>query len=305
MKLLVAGATGFIGRPLCGELLRHGHSVTAVTRNPARAVRELPRQVPAIDWSEASLKEAVGTADGIINLSGESIGAHRWTPRVKESLLVSRIDSTRKLVGAMRAAGRTDQILVNVSAVGYYGDTGDRAVTEESPPGSGFLAELCVQWEAEARRAEELGARVVLPRIGPVVAEDGGMLEKMILPFKVCLGGPLGSGRQWISWIHRADVIRMIVWLLENPAAAGPFNTVSPNPVTMRMFAKELGRALHRPAFFPVPAFLLKLILGEFAESVLTGQRAMPRAAEKLGYTWSYPTLKLGLRNIFGKEEDE
>jgi uncharacterized protein (TIGR01777 family) len=305
MKVLVAGATGFLGRPLCGELYRRGHLVVAVSRSSERAAQLLGPSVETIGWDSKEIATAVASSDAIVNLAGEPIAARRWSAAYKEKLRSSRVDSTRKVVEAMRASGRPNQVLVNGSAVGYYGDRKNETITEQSPPGQGFLSELCVRWENEAREAEELGARVALARTGIVLGEDGGALEKMLPPFKLGIGGPLGSGNQWLPWIHRADVIRIIVWLLETPTASGPFNVTAPEPVTMRGFAKALGRALHRPAVLPVPGFVLRAIVGEMAESLLTGQKALPRAAEKLGFQWSYPTLESALNNLLGKEESE
>jgi uncharacterized protein len=305
MIILITGATGFLGRPLCGELLRGGHVVTAVSRDPSKASSLLPPGVQSIGWSESDLRAGVESADVIVNLAGESIAGSRWSPAVKERLRSSRVESTRKVVEAIRGAGQDDKVLVNASAVGFYGDQGSREVTEETPPGKGFLPDLCVQWESEARRAEEGGARVALARTGIVLGEGGGALEKMLPPFKLGVGGPLGSGDQWLPWVHRADVVRMFVWLVENREARGPFNVTSPEPVTMRGFARVLGKAVHRPALFPVPGFVLRAMLGEMAESLLTGQKALPRAAEKLGFTWSYPTLESALRNLLGERQNE
>ena len=303
MHVVVAGATGFLGRPLCGVLLRRGHTVNAVSREPHIATRQLPAAVECVDWL-GGLAGAMRNADAIVNLAGESLAAKRWTPEFKKLLRNSRVESTRKLVDAMRASGRSRQTLVSASAVGYYGDTGNSIVTEGSPAGNRFLAELCDAWESEARKAERLGARVALPRMGPVLSAEGGMLERMLLPFKLGLGGPIGSGTQWLSWIHHADAISMIAWMVENDEVQGPVNVTAPEPVTMAAFARELARTVHRPALLKAPAFALRLALGEFAESVLTGQRVMPKEAQRLGFKWAYPTIEGALRNLIGKEED-
>lgn len=298
MHVLVAGATGFLGRPLCGELLRRGHSVTALTRDPSRSSKSLPDRIELVGWDGPEMAAAVASSDALINLAGEPIAGKRWSPEYKAILRSSRIETTRKIVGSIPISGKNGQILVNASAVGYYGDQGNREVTEDTPAGKGFLPDLCVAWEAEALRAEQFGVRVVLPRIGIVLAEEGGALEKLITPFKMGVGGALGSGDQWLPWIHRADVIRMVIWLMESSAASGPFNVTSPEPVTMRGFAKALGKALKRPAILPVPGFALRLLVGEMVESLLTGQKALPRKAEKLGFKWTYPTLESALRNL-------
>jgi uncharacterized protein len=304
MHILVSGATGFIGRPLCGELLRSGHTVTAVSRDPERARRLLSGHVTTVDWSEPSLRDACAAADAVVNLAGESIGGRRWSAAVKEKLRASRIDATRKLVDAIEKAGGSVRTLVNASAVGYYGDQGSREVTEETQPAGGFLCDLAVAWEAEARRAESAGARVVLARFGVALAEDGGAMEKLLPPFKMGVGGPLGNGRQWFPWVHRSDAVRMVAWLLARPEAHGPFNVTASEPVTNAGFARALGRALGRPALLPVPALALRLLLGEFADSLLSSQKAIPRAAERLGFEWTYPTIERALANIVGKEGD-
>lgn len=302
MQIVVAGATGFIGRSLCGALADGGHRVVALARDPAKASVVLPAGTQIIAWDLKKPGEwhrAVGESEAVVNLAGESIAAQRWTPAFKQRLVSSRIETTRAIVEAIRAAARPGICLVNASAVGYYGDRGDAVVTEQTPPANTFLGQLSVDWEGEALQAERAGARVVLLRIGIVLGEGGGALEKMVTPFRLFIGGPLGSGRQWFPWIHRDDVVGMIVWALENPQVRGPLNVTAPNPVTMREFARTLGRVLRRPSFAPAPGFALKLLLGEFAGSLLTGQRAIPEAAQRLGYQWRYPDLEGALRAIF------
>jgi uncharacterized protein (TIGR01777 family) len=302
LQIVVAGATGFIGRSLCGALADGGHRVVALARDPAKASGVLPAGTQIIAWDLKKPGEwhrAVGESEAVVNLAGESIAAQRWTPAFKQRLVSSRIETTRAIVEAIRAAARPGICLVNASAVGYYGDRGDAVVTEQTPPANTFLGQLSVDWEGEALQAERAGARVVLLRIGIVLGEGGGALEKMVTPFRLFIGGPLGSGRQWFPWIHRDDVVGMIVWALENPQVRGPLNVTAPNPVTMREFARTLGRVLRRPSFAPAPGFALKLLLGEFAGSLLTGQRAIPEAAQRLGYQWRYPDLEGALRAIF------
>jgi uncharacterized protein len=304
MNVLVTGATGFIGKPLCRALTAGGHTITAVVRDATRATRSLPADTRLIVWSPGRLHEeltaAVSEADALINLAGESIGGKRWTPAYKEVLRSSRIETTRALAEALRHSDSHDGVFLSGSAVGYYGDRRDEAVTEESGPGHDFLARLCVEWEAEARKAGEVGVRVVLLRTG-IVLGRGGSLEQMMKPFRFGLGGPLGSGRQWVSWVHIEDTIRMILWALENPAVQGPLNVAAPNPVTNRELARTLGRVMGRPAFLPAPAFALRLVLGEFANAVLTGQKALPEKAGKLGFEWKHPTLEPALRTVLGR----
>jgi uncharacterized protein (TIGR01777 family) len=302
LQIVVAGATGFIGRPLCAALCEAGHSVVALARDPAKASGKFPGGTRILAWDlqrPGEWHRAVGESDAVVNLAGESVAAQRWTAAFKQRLVSSRIETTRAIVAAIRAAERPGMCLINASAVGYYGDRGDAIVTEQTPPANTFLGQLSVDWEARALEAEQAGARVVLLRIGIVLGEGGGALEKMVTPFRLFVGGPLGSGRQWFPWIHRDDVVGMIVWALENRQARGPLNVTAPNPVTMGEFARVLGRVLHRPAFVPAPGFALKLLLGEFAGSLLTGQRAIPEAAQRLGYQWRYPELEAALRAIF------
>lgn len=295
--ILIAGANGFIGTSLCRALAEQGQSLTAVARDPVRASASLPKGTRVVAWSSPDLAKAVGEAETLINLAGSSVVGKRWTPAYKQELRDSRIDATRKIVEAMVAGGGRGQTLINASAVGYYGDTGDLTVTEETPPGKDFLSDLCVAWEAEARKAEAAGSRVVLLRTGVVLGE-GGALKQMLLPFKLGIGGPVGSGRQWMPWVHRDDVAGAVQWVIAQKDLRGPINVSTPNPVTNREFARTLGKVLHRPAVMPVPGFALKLMFGEFAEALLTGQRQLPKALQASGYTWKYPLLERALQSI-------
>jgi hypothetical protein len=298
MDVLVAGATGFIGKALVRALRRRGDGVVAVARDPARA--SLAPDVEVIPWEDAGLRDAAGRVDAVINLAGESVGGKRWTPAYKERLRSSRVDTTRRLVDAMAAAGRPGQTLLNGSAAGYYGDRGDETITEASRPGVDFLAQLCIDWEGEALKAEARGTRVVLLRTGIVLGE-GGTLEKMLPIFRLGLGGPLGSGQQFVPWIHMADEIGLILFALDRPEVRGPLNLTAPAPVTMRAFAKTLGQVLGRPAVLPAPGFALKLVLGEFAHVVLGGQKAVPEVALRHGYEFVYPHLEPALRETLGR----
>ncbi len=303
MNIVITGANGFIGAALCVALAQKGHAVIALVRNPDRAEGSLPSSIRLVAWDSAKpgdWRDAIAAADVVVHLAGAPIGGRRWTAECKKTLRDSRIDTTRAVVQAMRAGGRTDSTLISGSAVGYYGDGGDRIITEADGPGSDFLSGLCTEWESEARKAEDFGSRVVLLRTG-IVLGDGGALDKMLTPFKFGVGGPLGSGRQWISWIHREDAAALIAWAAESAGShdiKGPMNVTAPNPVTMREFASTLGRVMQRPAFLSVPGFALKLILGEFAEALLAGQRVMPAVAQENGFTWKYPTVEPALRAI-------
>lgn len=297
MKLVIAGGTGFIGSFLCGRLLEKGHALTVLTRSRSPAAPEANRQW--LTWDGASdgpLLKAVDGADGIINLAGEPIAGKRWTAAQKERIRFSRVEATRALVSAISKAGAKPKFLINGSAVGYYGPRGDEIVTEETPPGPDYLSRVCVEWEAEAKKAESSGVRVVCLRTGIVLGKGGGALAKMVPPFRFFAGGPLGSGNQWMPWIQMEDEIGLILFAMENASASGALNGTAPNPVTMREFCKTLGRALHRPCWAPVPAFALKILLGEMADILLTGQQAIPGRAQKLGYQFRYPNLHEALQ---------
>ncbi len=292
MRVLVTGGTGLVGRRACDALRGAGHAVTVVSREPGR----VPAR--AIGWD--GLRAAMPETDAIVNLAGDPIAGARWTVARKAEIYRSRIEGTRALVDALAAAEPRPKVLVSASAVGYYGDRGDEPLDETARPGTDFLARVCVEWEAEARRAEALGVRVVLLRLGIVLAPDGGALSAMLLPFRAGLGGPLGSGKQWMSWVHRDDVVGLILAALGDEAWTGPVNATSPNPVPNKDFTRALGRALHRPAFLPVPAVGLRVLLGEMATMLLSGQRALPRVAERLGYAWRQPELPAALDTCVG-----
>ena len=293
MRITIAGGSGFLGEPLVRELLRNGHDVAVLTRNPANV-----RAGRAVQWdgkTQGAWSAEVGGADVIVNLAGENVGEGRWTEERKRKLVSSRLDATGAIVDALRAAPPRTRTLINASAVGYYGVRGDETLDENGARGTGFLAELVEKWEAAARGAEPL-ARVVILRFGVVLAEDGGALAKMLLPFKLGAGGRLGSGEQWMSWIDRDDVVRMIVWAIGNSSARGVYNATSPQPVRNRELTRALGRALHRPAFMPAPAFALRLAFGQMAdEMLLGGQRVVPGRAEREGFTFEVPTLDASL----------
>lgn len=288
MKIVVAGGTGFIGEPLVRRLLGRGDEVAVLTRNPAkvRAGRPLP-------WEETG---EAASADVVINLAGENVGGGRWTESRKKRIIESRVDATTALVEAVNGRPDAGRTFINASAVGYYGLRGDETLDETAPPGEGFLAEVVKRWEELARRAEG-AARVVILRFG-VVLGPGGALGKMLLPFKLGLGGPIGSGRQWMSWVDRDDVLRMIEWAIDRQSANGIYNVTAPVPVTNREFTRALGRALHRPAFMPMPAFALRIALGEMADEILLGgQRVVPARAVAEGFSFAYPELDGAMRH--------
>ena len=291
MKLIVTGGTGFIGRALCQTLEHDGHEVVILTRSCGAQVQGRQRLVSWAPPAPGPWQREIDGADGIVHLAGESVVAKRWSAEQKRRITDSRIGSTIAVVEAIRQAARKPAALVSASAIGYYGPRGDEPLREDAPPGSDFLAQVCRQWEQAAQGAEALGVRVVRLRIGMVLAPDGGALAKMLLPFKLGLGGPLGSGRQWVSWIHRDDVAGLIRWALRETRVKGVVNATAPSPVTMREFARALGGALHRPAVLPVPGVAIRLLMGEVAELLLSGQRVLPDAATRFGFQFAYPLL--------------
>jgi uncharacterized protein len=299
MKIILAGATGFIGGALVKRLLQEQHALTLLTRNPSRYRGHYGTQVTLLAWDAHTQGEwaaAFNGADAVINLAGESMAARRWTRAQKHRLVQSRLQSTRALVEAIAQSAQGPQTLINVSAVGYYGNVPTGDVTEQSAQGHDFLAETCVEWEQEALRAH--GVRVVLPRIGVVLGPGGGALEKMLPPFRLFAGGPIGTGQQWMPWVHRDDVVNIMLHMLHNTTMHGPCNVTAPTPVTMYEFCATLSRVLRRPSWLPVPGIVLKVLLGEMAEMLLGGQRAMPQALQEQGYTFQYATLEPALQAL-------
>lgn len=297
MKLVIAGASGFIGSALCSRLLDKGHVLTLLTRvTPRDASTATKRWLHWTPGTPGDWEAGVDGADGVINLAGEPIAAKRWTGDQKQKILTSRIETTNSLVEAIRKAKQKPGFLINASAVGYYGPRGDETVTEEAGAGKDFLSSVCREWEEEAKKAESLGLRVIRVRTGIVLGRGGGALAKMVPPFKFFVGGPLGSGTQWMSWIHLEDEVGLMLYLIEHSQATGPFNATAPNPVRMKEFCQVLGQVMGRPSWAPVPAFVLRLALGELAEMLLTGQRVIPAAAQRLGYEFRYANLDAALK---------
>jgi uncharacterized protein (TIGR01777 family) len=290
MKVIVTGGTGFLGTPLVVQLRAEGNDVVVLTRG-----RAAPGQITWLpDGTVGPWAKAIEGADAVINLAGESIAGHRWTTAHKARIRDSRILATRSIVAAIHGAGRKPATLVNASAVGYYGSRGDATLTEESPAGEDFLAMVCRAWEAEALAATD-ASRVILLRSAPVLERDGGVLPQISLPFRFFVGGPVGPGDQYWSWIHRNDWVAIVKWVLETNQVVGPVNLAAPTPVTNREFAVTLGRVLRRPAFMPAPAFALRLVLGEMADVLLFSQRVIPAKAEALGFRFRYGALEPAL----------
>jgi uncharacterized protein (TIGR01777 family) len=283
VRVLVTGGTGFVGAALCHALGGAGHTVTVVTRDHTLV------DGAAIGWDDVG--QAMAEHDAVVNLAGEPIAGRRWSEQQKRLIRESREIATRTLVDAMARSPQRPAVLLSASAIGYYGSRGDELIDETAEPGTGFLAEVCQAWEREAARAEDLGVRVVRLRLGIVLAGDGGALARMLPPFRAFVGGPLGNGSQWMSWIHRDDVTGLVVSALANPAYRGAVNATAPEPVTNLEFSRRLGAVLVRPSRLRVPAFVLRLALGEMADMLLTGQRVRPAVAEQLGYDWRYPRL--------------
>ena len=310
MRIVIAGGSGFLGSPLAETYAEESHDVRVLTRGlpPGESRHESGTGVPGItrvgwqpDGQSGPWAAALDGADAVINLAGASIGDKRWTPQRKAELRDSRILPTRSLAAAIAAAQTAPGIFISASGVGYYGTSTDGDTkTEASPPGADFLAHLCEDWEAEARKAAREGMRLVTVRSGLVLERSGGALPKMMRPFRFFAGGRIGSGRQYMSWIHRLDWIEMVRWIVQTPEASGPFNLTAPHPVTNREFARALGRSLKRPALLPTPTFALRIGLGEFANYVVTGQRVLPAQAQKLKYHFRYPELDIAFRGIFG-----
>lgn len=295
MNVALTGASGFIGQRLIARLLSGGHSLHALGRSRPAG----PAEMAFFPWDASGGPvplEALQAAGAIVHLAGEPI-AQRWNQEVKDRIRDSRVLGTRALVEAVAQLRQRPQTLVCASAIGYYGDRGDEILDETSAPGSGFLPEVCLAWEQEARAAQELGLRVVMLRSGIVLGREGGALKQMLTPFKLGVGGPMSSGKQWMSWIHVDDLVEAILFALISPGGSGPVNGVAPKPVRNEQFAKELGSVLGRPALIPAPAFALKMMLGEAASVVLASQRVLPKALESAGFEFRYPELRGALQN--------
>ncbi len=300
MRIAITGGTGLIGRALADDLAAGGHEVILLSRTPEQATG-LPAGVRAVGWdgrTAAGWGLLVDGAQAIVNLAGENLGAGRWTAERKRRFRDSRLNAGQAVVEAVQAASRAPRVVVQSSAVGYYGPQADQELAEEAPSGSDFLARLCVEWEASTAPVEAMGVRRAVIRSGVVLHASEGALPRMLLPFKLFVGGPLGSGRQWISWLHIADEVAAIRFLIDTEEAAGAFNLTAPYPLTNAEVGRAVGRVMRRPAWLPAPAFALRLILGEMATVVLDGQRVVPRRLLALGFAFRFPEAEAALRDL-------
>lgn len=300
MRALVTGATGFVGSRLVARLLEEGKEVRVLSRRPQEARRQLPPGVSVFPWVPSEgppPAEALEGVEAIFHLAGEPVSG-RWDEAKKRRIRESRVVGTRHLVQAIGRLASPPAVLVSASATGYYGEGGERELTEESPPGQDFLARVCQEWEAEARQAETYGVRTVQVRLGVVLHPEGGALRAMLPPFRKGLGGPIGDGRAWWSWIHREDAVSLFLFAVERAEVRGPLNAVAPYPVRQREFAATLGRVLKRPAFLPIPVGVLRLLYGEFATFLAASQRVLPKKALEHGFAFRFPTLEEALRAL-------
>jgi uncharacterized protein len=328
-RVIVTGATGLIGKAVCKDLKANGYQVVVFSRDPQKARGAVPGAADYLAWQPAESGSWASTIDGaygVIHLAGASLFGKRWTAEYKRDIIASREIGTRGLVSAMAQAQNKPQVFISSSAVGYYGPSGDQKLDESAPPGNDFLAQVCQVWEREAKKAEDLGIRTVMVRTGVVIGVGEGRLPfpidlrgaslarpgiilkteegafpLLMMPFRFFVGGPILPGTQWFAWVHLDDLVGLMMLALENEQARGPINGTAPEPQTNRDFAKTLGRVMGRPAWLPVPGFAMKLLLGEMADMITTGQRVIPKRAQDLGYQFKYPTSAQAIRQILNR----
>jgi len=308
MQVIITGGTGLIGKALYTELVADGHDVTVLSRNPSSTRSKMPAETKVVQWDGKTANgwgHLADGADAIINLAGAGIADKRWSASRKEAIYQSRMDVGKAVVEAVTAANKKPSVVIQASAVGYYGsDSGDTVLTESSGPGGGYLAQVCFDWESSTAALDKMGIRRPILRTGIVLSNKGGAWPKIKLPFMFWFaGGPLGSGKQWYPWIHIVDTARSIKFILENPEANGVFNLSAPNPLTNKEFAKVIGSVMGRPSFFPTPGFGMKIALGEMATIVLDGQRVVPHKLQEMGFTFKYPTAEAAVRNLTGAKQ--
>jgi uncharacterized protein len=305
VRILVSGSTGFVGTSLVQALERDGHTVARLMRPESSRAAADGQRAQIVRWDPVSGQfdaPAAEGADALVHLAGASIAGGRWNAARKSLLRTSRVDATRQLIGALSRLQQPPRVIVAASAIGYYGDRADETLMESSSPDNDFLAALCCEWEAESARGAEFGARVVMLRFGIILAPHGGALPRMLLPFKLSVGGRLGSGRQWMSWLTLEEAVGIVKFALASSTLSGPVNAVTPHPVQNADFTRILARALHRPALFPAPAFALRVALGEMADALLlVSQRVVPTKLQQAGYRFAHPDLATALEEILRK----
>ena len=310
MRIIVTGGTGLIGRALAADLADDNHEVIVLSRAPERATA-MPAGVRIERWDARTAEgwdDLADGADAIVNLAGESISGQgfipgRWTTERKRRIRDSRLNAGRAVVQAVESASSKPRVVIQASGAGYYGPHGDEEISEETPAGNEWFEKVAVEWEASTAPVETLAVRRAIIRSGVVLSIEGGALPRLLLPFRFFVGGPLGRGRQWFPWIHIADEVRAIRFLIENPTASGPFNLTAPNLLTNAEFSQVIGRVFRRPAFVPVPAFALRLLLGEMSMVLLEGQKAIPRRLQELGFTFRFPEAEAALRDLLRRKE--
>ncbi|MDR9387454.1 MAG: TIGR01777 family oxidoreductase [Balneolaceae bacterium] len=296
--ILLTGASGFIGSYLVKTCLQAGYYVILVSRTPEKLSFPTARNCKKISWDPDELASVMDSVDVVIHLAGESVAGRRWTPEVKKAIRSSRVETTRALVEAMRQAKSKPRVMISASAVGIYGNQGADVLTEKAPQGEDFLAEVCVAWEAEAHKAEDLGVEVAIPRIGIVLGKGQGVLEKMVPPFQWFIGGPVGDPSIYLPWIHVEDVVRALLHPVDQQTLRGPYNVCAPEPVTMQTFASALGWVMRRPSWFPVPPMLLKILFGEAAQPILSSMRAVPHALDSASFEFAYSDVHTALGDL-------
>ena len=301
MRVIIAGGTGLIGSLLTRDLVNSGHEAIILSRNPTQPVRSLPAGVQVVGWDGRTANgwgHLVEAVHAIVNLTGVSLSSGRWTKARKKQIVDSRILPGKAILEAVQQAQHKPEDLIQSSGVNYYGTKGDHPVTEADPPGDDFLGRLCVQWEQSTQPVTEMGVRHVVIRTAPVLDRKGGALPLMLLPFRFFIGGPVGTGRQYFPWIHHADEVGAIRFLIDDAAASGPYNLIAPQAVTNREFAKTAGKVMHRPAIFPVPAFVMRLVFGEMSTIILEGLQILPQRLQEAGYSFRFPTLEAALKDV-------
>ena len=300
MKVLIVGGTGFVGKVLMLHLLSKGYQVMIVTRNLQKAQEEIQLPVEMVEWNNSftlTSPELLTDVDAVVNLAGESIGTGRWTRKKKEQILNSRIKTTETVVNFIKNGWMKPNVLINASAIGYYGSCHDQEIFEADLPGEGFLANVSKRWEEEASKAEEFNIRVVPLRIGVVLGQEGA-LQKMVFPYRFYMGGTIGSGEQWLSWIHIHDLVQMIHFIIQNEEIKGPINATSPKPIRMKEFNRLIGKVSGKPSWLPVPSWILYFLLGEMADMLVQGQRVFPKKIMQSGFQFQFEEAEAALKSI-------